>query len=119
MRPDILKQIHGPFSVAATIEDRVLLAVDRLGVHALSYGLKDGVFAFGSSPRSVAAHPAFGLDLNPQAIFNFFFFADVASPSKSILTGSARRETVSCYRRVTAVLKSVIKRLLGRCPPLS
>ncbi|MCF6353739.1 MAG: asparagine synthase-related protein [Candidatus Polarisedimenticolaceae bacterium] len=80
MGPNILKQIHGPFAVAVTVEDKVFLAVDRLGIHALSYGLKDGIFAFGSSPRSVAAHPAFGLDLNPQAIFHFFFFSDVPSP---------------------------------------
>lgn len=77
---NILKQIHGPFAVAATVDDKVFLAVDRLGVHTLSYGLKDGIFAFGSSSRSVAAHPAFGLDLDPQAIFHFFFFSDVPSP---------------------------------------
>jgi len=78
--PEILKQIHGPFSVMASVEGKVFIAVDRLGVHTLSYGLKDGVFAFGSSSRSVAAHPAFSLALNPQAIFHFFFFSDVPSP---------------------------------------
>lgn len=77
---EVLKLIHGPFSVMAAARNKVLLAVDRLGVHTLSYGLKGGVFAFGSSSRSVAAHPAFSLDLNPQAIFHYFFFSDVPSP---------------------------------------
>ncbi len=80
MGSNILQQIHGSFAVLATVDDKVFLAVDRLGVHTLSYGLKDGVFAFGSSSRSVAAHPAFSLDLDPQAIFHFFFFSDVPSP---------------------------------------
>lgn len=80
MGADILKHLYGPFSVAASVGDKVFIAVDRLGVHTLSYGLKDGVFAFGSTSRSVAAHPAFSLDLNPQAIFHFFFFSDIPSP---------------------------------------
>ncbi len=76
----ILQQLHGPFAAMAAADGRCFLAIDRLGVHTLSYGLKDGVFAFGSSPRSVAAHPAFGLELDPQAIFHFFFFSDIPSP---------------------------------------
>jgi len=77
---NFLKYIYGPFALALMMEDRIFLAIDRIGVHSLSYGLKQEVFAFGTSPRSVAAHPAFGLDLDPQAIFHFFFFSDVPSP---------------------------------------
>ena len=70
---EVLKQLHGPFALAVKVKQKALLAVDRIGIHTLSYGFRDGVFAFGSSARSVAAHPAFGLDPDPQALYHFFY----------------------------------------------
>lgn len=77
---EVLKQLHGPFALAVKVKQKALLAVDRIGIHTLSYGFRDGVFAFGSSARSVAAHPAFGLDPDPQALYHFFYFAEIPSP---------------------------------------
>lgn len=49
--------------------DRTLYLVrDRLGEKPLYYGWQNGVFLFGSEIKALAAHPAFGRDINRDAL---------------------------------------------------
>ena len=61
-------------------DDRALIAIDRIGIHSLSYALQDGVFVYSTSTGSVVRHPKITRRINPQAIFNYLYFYDVPSP---------------------------------------
>lgn len=78
--PGFLAWLHGPFALAVVQDDTALIAIDRIGIHTLSYAVKDGVFVFSTSTSSVASHPQISRTIDPQAIFNYFYFHDIPSP---------------------------------------
>lgn len=75
-----LQRLHGAFALAVLTEREALIAIDRIGIHTLSYALQKGVFVFSSSTGSVASHPVINKAIDPQAIFNYFYFHDIPSP---------------------------------------
>ena len=83
---DLLSRLHGPFALAVLDGDRALVAIDRVGIHTLSYALQDGVFVFSTSTGSVVRHPRITRRINPQAVFNYLYFHDIPSPG-TIFTG--------------------------------
>jgi asparagine synthase (glutamine-hydrolysing) len=76
----LLSRLHGPFALALLDEDSALAAIDRIGIHSLSYALGDGVFVFSTSTGSVVRHPRVSREIDPQAIFNYIYFYDIPSP---------------------------------------
>lgn len=80
--PAMLRQFHGSFAI--TVIDRAkgeaLLAIDRLGTRPLAYGTADDTLIFGSSLDMIRAHSLCRRPLDPQGIFNFFYFHMVPSP---------------------------------------
>ena len=50
---DLLSRLHGPFALTVQDGDQTLVAIDRLGIHRLSYAYQDGVFVFATSTGSV------------------------------------------------------------------
>ena len=80
----LFAQLAGPFSFALLDQarDRLLLAVDRVGVHALYYARTGHgqEVVFGSSLNSLCRHPRVAATLAPQAIFDYLFFHMVPSP---------------------------------------
>ena len=77
---DLLEKLHGPFALAVQDGDEALIAIDRIGIHSLSYTLQDGIFVFSSSIGSVARHPRVKRSIDPQAIFNYIYFYDIPAP---------------------------------------
>lgn len=77
---DLLSRLHGPFALAVLEGQTALIAVDRMGIHTLSYAVKDGALVFASTTSAVAAHPLIGRQIDAQGIFNYFYFHIVPSP---------------------------------------
>jgi len=76
----LLSRLHGPFVLAILDGDKALVAIDRIGIHSLSYALREGVFVFSTSTGSVVRHPQVSRRVDPQAIFNYLYFHDIPSP---------------------------------------
>ncbi len=77
---NVLKKLAGNFSLVVMDGDRVMAAIDPFGIHALSYAQINGGLVFSSHSGAVAAHPLVGQALDPQALFNFFYFHTIPSP---------------------------------------
>ncbi len=77
---NLLQKLHGPFAIAIIDDDNALLAIDRIGIHSISYAAQDGAFVFSTSSNGVASHPLIHDGIDPQAIFNYFYFYDIPSP---------------------------------------
>ena len=85
---EALRYIQGSFALAIidTAAHTTLLAIDRVGVHSLAFAIRDQRLIFGDRADAVAAHPGVGRQINPQGIFNYFYFYDVPAP-QTIYTG--------------------------------
>jgi asparagine synthase (glutamine-hydrolysing) len=70
----------GTFALAIVGAHEAFLALDRIGAERLCYAHRDGHFVFGSSVQSVAAHPAIGRNIDPQAIYDYLYFHTIPSP---------------------------------------
>ena len=77
---DLLSRLHGPFALVVQDSDQTLIAIDRIGIHSLSYSLQNGAFVFSTSTKSVTRHPNITREIDPQAIFNYIYFHDIPSP---------------------------------------
>jgi asparagine synthase (glutamine-hydrolysing) len=77
---DMLTRLHGPFALAVMDGDRALVAIDRIGIHSLSYAVRDGIFIFSTRTGGIVRHPRIRPRLDPQAIFNYLYFYDIPSP---------------------------------------
>ena len=80
----LFEHLGGPFSLALLDQarDRLLLAVDRMGVHAMyhaSVAHGEGI-VFGSSLNGLCRHPQVESRLDPQALFDYLYFHMVPSP---------------------------------------
>ena len=77
---DLFSRLNGPFALAVLDGDKALIAIDRIGIHTMSYALQEGAFVFSSSTESVVRHPRVSRCIDPQAIFNYLYFHDIPSP---------------------------------------
>ena len=82
---DLLLRLHGPFALAILDGNDALVAIDRIGIHTLSYALQEGVFVFSTSTGDVVRHPRVSRRIDPQAIFNYLYFHDIPSPGTIFL----------------------------------
>jgi len=80
--PAVLQDLRGTFALAILDPKRreALLAVDRLGTRPLAYHAANDRLVFGSSLESIRAFPESHLTVDPQAIFDYFYFTMVPSP---------------------------------------
>ncbi|MHB1145671.1 MAG: asparagine synthetase B family protein [Thiobacillus sp.] len=74
--------MHGNFAFAVLepIKKKAFLALDRIGAERLCYASHGGRLVFGSSAQSVAAHPAVGRTIAPQAIYDYLYFHTIPAP---------------------------------------
>ena len=74
--------MHGNFAFAVLepLKKQAFLALDRMGAERLCYAKHGGQLVFGSSVQSVAAHPAVGRDIDPQAIYDYLYFHTIPAP---------------------------------------
>ncbi len=78
----ILEDLKGTFSIAIldSRDNSALIAIDRIGIEPLYFGVNDGTFIFSSQADSLASHPTMSRDLSEQAIFDYLYFHCVPAP---------------------------------------
>ena len=74
--------MHGNFAFAVLepLKKKACLVLDRMGSERLSYAYRGGNLVFGSSVQNVAAHPAVGRIIDPQAIYDYLYFHTIPAP---------------------------------------
>src|SRR5512139_469220 len=74
--------MHGSFALAVLepLKKSAFLALDRAGAERLCYANHGGQLVFGSSAQGVAAHPAVGRNIDPQAIYDYLYFHTIPAP---------------------------------------
>lgn len=79
----LLEHVGGAFALAVIDAParRALLAIDRIGIHALCYAQRDAALVFGTTADSVTDHPAVGAEISPQAIFDYLYCHMVPAPA--------------------------------------
>ncbi len=99
----LAERLWGTFALAVidARQSRAVLAIDRMGVERLCYGLQDGLFAFGATVQDVTRHPAFGFEVDPQAIFDYLYHHMIPAP-RSIARGVAKLPAATCSPCATA-----------------
>mgnify|MGYP001552987782 FL=1 len=60
--------------------DSALLTIDRSGIHTLAYTLQEDCLVFATNIQSVTGHPLVQREIDPQAIYNYFYFHHIPSP---------------------------------------
>ena len=74
------------FAVLEPLKNKACLVLDRIGSERLCYAHRNGQLAFGTSVQSVAAHPAVGRTIDPQAIYDYLYFHTIPAP-RSVYQG--------------------------------
>lgn len=79
---DVFRQLRGSYGgvIIDTQTNRLLLAIDRLGQHALYYRTGDNHIDFGSSVNSILACAEQDESAMNQGIFNYVYFHMIPSP---------------------------------------
>ncbi len=69
----VLEDVRGPFALAILdpLRDRALLAVDRMGIHALFYARTRQGLVFGTTADAMRAHPDVSTTVSPQAVYRY------------------------------------------------
>ncbi len=75
-----LMQGNFAFAVLEPLKKKAFLALDRVGAERLCYAKHGNQLVFGSSVQSVAAHPAVGRVIDPQAIYDYLYFHTIPAP---------------------------------------
>ncbi|MEO6562927.1 MAG: asparagine synthase-related protein [Nitrosospira sp.] len=85
------ESLTGAFSLCILHEDRneAILAIDRMGIHPLSFQISGGSFVFGSSADAIILHPKIKVEIAPQSLYNYVYFHMVPGPS-TIYQGQQR-----------------------------
>ena len=68
------------FAVLEPNQNQASLVLDRVGAERLCYAYQAGQLVFGNSLQSVAAHPAVGRVIDPQAIYDYLYFHTIPAP---------------------------------------
>jgi asparagine synthase (glutamine-hydrolysing) len=79
---DTLQHIHGTFALVVLdhLKESVHLAIDRVGACALAFAVLGDGLVFATRADVVAAHPRLGAQIDPQGLFNYFYFHVVPAP---------------------------------------
>lgn len=79
---DFLKLLHGSFSLALWDENeqRLILAIDRLGIRSLYWCREEQRVLFASRPGAIRSSLMQATSVNPRAVLQFLLFAAVPAP---------------------------------------
>ena len=80
----LARYLSGPHSFALIDfrADKTILAIDRMGVRPLCYGMTEsGGVVFGSTATSVAANPDIRSTISDGSLYRFLYFHVIPSPS--------------------------------------
>ena len=83
----VVGELEGAFTLAIVDPEnkRSLLAIDRLGICRMTYGLAGGNLVFGSDAGAVARFPGQDRTINDQALYDFLFMHMIPAPSTAYL----------------------------------
>ncbi|SOD90889.1 asparagine synthetase B family protein [Caenispirillum bisanense] len=111
--PDLLDHLAGEVAVAVLepARKRLLVAVDRFGVHGLCWAEVRGGVVFGSTADAVRAHPAVETSLSAQALYDYFYFVDRVPAPETIWQGIGKLVPGEC---LLAEAGRVTRRRWGR-----
>jgi asparagine synthase (glutamine-hydrolysing) len=81
MSTQVCAALSGQFALCILDEvgGEAFLAIDRAGIHPLSYHCTEHGLYFSSSADALTAHPALNFELNPQSIYNYLYFHTLPS----------------------------------------
>ncbi len=68
---------HFAFVVWDSWEQRLTMVRDRFGVKPLYYANLGGLWIFASEIKAIMAHPAYSVDVDPQALYEYFTFQNL------------------------------------------
>jgi asparagine synthase (glutamine-hydrolysing) len=79
---DFLKELHGAFSLALWDEQaqRLILAIDRLGIRNLYWRRENSRILFASQPSGVRSLQSQPPTVNPRAILQYLLFSSIPAP---------------------------------------
>jgi asparagine synthase (glutamine-hydrolysing) len=82
----VVRQLSGSFALAIVdaAKDRVLLAVDRMGIERLTYALCEDRLLFGTSAIAVARAARNTVAINLQSLFDYLFFHMIPAPTTAL-----------------------------------
>lgn len=81
---NVLQVMQGAWSLALVSPKRnlALVAIDRMGIYPLCYGLaRKNEFVFSSVTDGVRAFPNFEAGVSPQTVYNYLYFFVVPAPT--------------------------------------
>ena len=80
---DAFGKLQGDYAVALIdpAKDRVVLAVDRIGVRNIVYSEERGGLVFGPTCDAVSRHPDVRRDVDPQALYDYAYFHMIPGPA--------------------------------------
>ena len=95
--PDFLVRLHGAFSLALWDEgnQRLLLAIDRVGIKSLYWSRDNDRLLFATRLRSIRAVQQQKCELNPAALPQYFLFSVIPHPM-TIYRGVEKLEPATC-----------------------
>lgn len=75
-----LSNLTGEFVVCVADQDKLMLAVDRMGIKSLAYQANGESLFFSSSLDALKRHPKVTSEINPQSIYNYAYFHMIPGP---------------------------------------
>jgi asparagine synthase (glutamine-hydrolysing) len=78
----VISRLHGAFGLRILDRRRGegLIAIDRLGIHPMSFSRQGRGVVFATTATAVARHPGIGAQVSSQGLFNYLFFYRVPAP---------------------------------------
>ena len=83
--PAFVTRLRGAFAIAIFDEraQRLMLAIDRLGIKSLYWSRENDRFLFAARARGILAAQSHPADVNPAALMQFLLFSVVPTPLTS------------------------------------
>jgi asparagine synthase (glutamine-hydrolysing) len=80
--PGVLEALSGAFAVAVLVPatGEAFVATDRIGICPVAWSFRNGCLVFASNQDAVQAHPATRSQIDPQGIFDYFYWHVVPAP---------------------------------------
>lgn len=87
----VLEKLCGAFALAVldTRREHALLAIDRIGVHALVFSETPRGLVFGTSADAVRGHPGVAASVSPQGVYRYF--VNAVSPAPHTIYDTCRK----------------------------
>jgi asparagine synthase (glutamine-hydrolysing) len=80
---DFVHEIEGDYAIALwdSVNERLVLVRDRIGVKPLYYFFKDGRFVFASEIKAILKHPSVTADIDEASLYHYLTFLTTPAPT--------------------------------------